>query len=56
MFRVADTLELHRPDRGWKENPTVINTIQRLERVSDSARLRRKGMEKLKLSAKTKRS
>ena len=26
-FRVTDTLELHRPDRGIKENPSVRGTI-----------------------------
>ena len=55
-FRVADALELHRPDGGNKEYPSISKTIQRLERVSDSVRLRRKGMEELELSAKTKES
>jgi len=27
----ADALELHRPDGGKKENPSVSETIQRLE-------------------------
>ena len=26
-FRVADALELHRPNRGKKENPSVSKTI-----------------------------
>jgi len=34
-FRVADTLELHRPDRGKKDN-------LRLERVLDSVRFKKK--------------
>jgi len=43
VFRIADALELHRPDRGKKEYTGVNKTIQRTERVSDSVGLEKEG-------------